>query len=65
MEIRERLERLHEHVQKHPKDYQSVIAEMIMRSDYIEHEIHEKSIVRLREIAEIRKRRREYAEQNE
>lgn len=65
MEIIERLERLHEHVMEHPADYQAVIAELKMRSDLYEHESHERAIGMMKRVAEIRKRRKEYEEQNE
>lgn len=59
MELEERLQRLHAHVQENPKDYQSVISELKMRSKVIEHERHLAEIERLRAVAEIRKRRKE------
>lgn len=65
MEIEERLLKLHEHVEEHPTDYQSVVAELKLRSKYIEHERRQIEIERLQEVAEIRKRRKAYEEQRE
>lgn len=65
MEIVERLQRLHEHVQEHPADYQAVVAELKMRSDLLQKEEHDRFCARLKRVAEIRKRRRDYEEQNE
>ena len=65
MELEEKLVRLHAHVQEHPTDYQSVIAEMKMYSKYIEHERKQTENERRREVARIRKRRREHEEQRQ
>lgn len=65
MELEERLQRLHAHVQENPKDYQSVISELKMRSKVIEHERRQVEIERLRAVAEIRKRRREVEDEEQ
>ena len=65
MGLEEKLLRLHEHVQEHPTDYQSVIAEMKMYSKYIDHERKQVENERRREVARIRKRRKEYEERKQ
>lgn len=62
MDYAERLNRLNEHIEKHPKDYQAVIARLRTRSDAIEHEMYLKKIERLKRVA---KYRREYGEELE
>ena len=59
MDIEERLNRLHEHVMNHPQDYQAVIAEVKLHSDFIEHQRYLQKRDRLQHIAEIRKQRDE------
>ena len=59
MDIEEKLEKLHEHVIRHPNDYQAVIAEVKLHSDFIEHQRYLQKIDRLQHIAEIRKQRDE------
>lgn len=59
MDYEERINRLHEHIEGHPKDYQAVIAEIKLHSDFIEHQRYVQKIDRLKHIAEIRKKRNE------
>lgn len=65
MEIEERLIRLQEHVKEHPKDYQAVIAEMKAYSDLVEHRAHTAMIERIKRVAEIKRKRAEYAKLHE
>lgn len=65
MEMTERLQRLHEHIQDHPSDYQSVIAELKLRSKFIEHQGYLRQVEKLKRVAEIRERKKRHAEQNE
>lgn len=63
-EMMERAERLHEHLIEHPSDYQSVIAELKLRSAIIDKARKERVNERLKEVARIRKRRKD-AEQRQ
>lgn len=63
-EMMERAERLHEHLAEHPSDYQSVIAELKLRSAIIDKARKERVNERLKEVARIRKRRKD-AEQRQ
>ena len=60
MDYTEKLERLDNHIKRHPKDYQSVIARMKTYSDAVEHKIYLRRIERLRRIS---KHRREYEQE--
>ena len=60
MDYAEKLERLDNHIKRHPKDYQSVIARMKTYSDAVEHKIYLRRIERLRRIS---KHRREYEQE--
>lgn len=60
MDYIEKLERLDNHIKRHPKDYQSVIARMKTYSDAVEHKIYLRRIERLRRIS---KHRREYEQE--
>ena len=60
----ERADNLHKHVAEHPADYQSVIAELKLTSDIIEKIRRDKVNARLKEVARIRKRRKD-AEQRQ
>lgn len=62
MGLEEKLLRLHEHVEEHPTDYQSVIAELKLHSKFIEQERKQIENAKLKRVAEIRKERREYEE---
>lgn len=59
MDYTERLEKLNEHINEHPKDYQAVIAQLKMRSDAYEHAMYRKRIERLRKVAHIKRKRKE------
>lgn len=60
----ERADNLHEHVAENPADYQAVIAELKLRSDIIDKVRRERMNERLKEVARIRKRRKD-AEQRQ
>ena len=55
MDYNERLEKLDNHIARHPKDYQSVIARMKTFSDAVEHEMYMRKIARLKRVAEYRR----------
>lgn len=55
MDYLKKLERLDNHLAKHPKDYQSVIAKMKTYSDAVEHEMYKRKIARLKRMAEYRR----------
>lgn len=61
MDYNKKLERLDNHIARHPKDYQSVIARMKTYSDAVEHDMHLRKIARLKRVAEFR--RQEYGEE--
>jgi ribosomal protein S15P/S13E len=55
MDYVEKLERLNNHIARHPKDYQSVIARMKCYSDAVEHEMYLKRVERLKKVAMYRR----------
>ena len=57
MDYVKKLERLDEHLKKHPKDYQARVSQLKTYSDAIEHELYLKRVERLKKVA---KYRREY-----
>lgn len=59
-----RADNLHKHVAEHPADYQSVIAELKLRSEIIDKVRRDRVNERLKEVARIRKRRKD-AEQRQ
>ena len=59
MDYTEKLERLTEHLMKHPADYQARIAQLKTYSNAIEHELYLRKIAKLKKVA---KYRREYGE---
>ena len=63
-ELEKRVENLHRHVQEHPTDCEAIVAEMQYRSRLIDKVRQEKVNDRLKEIARIRKRRKD-AEQRQ
>lgn len=64
-EMTERAENLHRHVEEHPADYVAVIAELKLRSDIIDKARKDVVNARLKEVARIRKRRKEYEKQGQ
>lgn len=56
MDYKQKLERINEHVKRHPHDYQAVIAGLKAQSDVYEHEMRNRKVSRLQRLAEIRKR---------
>lgn len=64
-EMTERAENLHRHVEEHPADYVAVIAELKLRSDIIDKARKDMVNARLKEVARIRKRRKEYEKQGQ
>lgn len=62
MDYIEKLERLDKHIAENPKDYQAVIARLKTRSDAIDHARRHQLNMRLKAVAEIR---RKYEEQYE
>lgn len=63
MNYEDRLEKLDKHISENPKDYQAVIARLKTRSDAIDHARKHQMDMRLKRLAEIRRKRHE--EQNE
>lgn len=59
-EMEERAKKLHQHVQDNPADYQSVIAELKLRSAIIDRARKDAVDARLKRVAQLR---REYEEQ--
>lgn len=55
MDYKDKLERLDEHLKRHPKDYQSVIARMKTYSDAAEHELYLRRVERLKKVAKYRR----------
>ena len=55
MDYNEKLKRLDNHIARHPKDYQSVIARMKTYSDAVEHDMYLRKIARLKRVAEYRR----------
>lgn len=51
-----KLERIDAHLAEHPKDYQTVIARLKIQSDAIEHMRKHEMDMRLKRVAEIRKK---------
>lgn len=64
-EMTEKAENLHRHVEEHPADYVAVIAELKLRSDIIDKARKDMVNARLKEVARIRKRRKEYEKQGQ
>lgn len=60
MDYMDKLERLDNHIRRHPKDYQSKIAWMKTYSDAVEHEMYLRKVERLKRVA---KYRREYEQE--
>lgn len=56
MKYAERLEKLDAHIAQNPKDYQAVIARLKMRSDAIAHIQKHQRDMRLKKVAEIRRK---------
>lgn len=56
-----KVERLEEHLKKHPTDYQAVVAHLVARSDAIDHAQRMKLVERQKRLAEIRRKRKERA----
>lgn len=54
-----KLQRLDEHLQRHPHDYQSVISRLKMRSAAIEHGRYLRKVERLKRLAEVRRQLKE------
>jgi len=63
MKIEEKVERLESHLREHPSDYQAVIAHLKARSDMYEHVAHQRTIERLKRVAEIKRQRKDRKEQ--
>ncbi len=63
-ELEKRVTNLHRHVAEHPADYVAVVAELEMRSKLIDRVRREEVNARLKEVARIRKRRKD-AEQRQ
>lgn len=63
MKYIEKLEKLDKHIAENPKDYQAVIARLKTYSDAIDHERKHKMDMRLKRVAEIRRKRHEKSEQ--
>lgn len=59
MDYREKIARVEMHLKEHPRDYQSRISLLKLRSSEIEHRRYEKRLERLREVAYYRRKRRD------
>lgn len=59
MDYVKKLDRMDEHLKEHPHDYQTVIARLKTASEAIDHQAKKQSDMRLKRVAEIRKRLRE------
>lgn len=59
MNYEQKLQRMDEHLEHHPHDYQTVIARLKTVSDAIEHQQYKKRVWRLKRLAEVRKQMRE------
>lgn len=64
-QMEKKAERLHEHIKENPADYTAVIAELKLKSEIIDKVRMDKVHERLKEVARIRKRRKEHAEQRQ
>ena len=64
MDYIEKFDKLDKHIAKNPKDYQAVIARLKTRSDAIDYARKQKMDMRLKRVAEIRRKRHEQ-KQNE
>lgn len=56
MDYNKKLEMLDNHIARHPKDYQGVIARMKTFSDAVEHEMYMRKVARLKRMAEYRRK---------
>lgn len=59
MDYIEKLDKLDKHIAKNPKDYQAVISRLKTRSDAIDYARKQKMDMRLKRVAEIRRKRHE------
>lgn len=59
MDYAEKLERLDEHLMRHPTDYQARIAKLKTYSNAVDHELYLRKVARLKKVAEYR---RDYGE---
>lgn len=59
MDYAKRLEKMDKHLEEHPHDYQTVIARLKTQSDMIDHQMKKSSRMRLKRLAEIRRKRKE------
>lgn len=55
----ERLEKIEEHLEEHPADYQAVIAKLKVTSDIYERQIYLRKVARLKQVAEAKERLKE------
>ena len=59
MDYAERLDRMDRHLQDHPHDYQTVIARLKVTSQAIDYAMKKERDMRLKRLAEVRKKREE------
>lgn len=59
MNYTEKLQRIENHLAKHPRDYQASISLLKTRSDAIEHELYMRKVYRLKRLNEVRRQLRE------
>lgn len=57
MDYIKKLERIDEHLKKHPADYQSVISRMKTYSNAVEHEMYLRKIERLKRMSDYRRKK--------
>lgn len=59
MDYLKKLDRMDEHLKRHPHDYQTVIARLKLASRAYDHEVHKVASMRLQRLSEIKRRLRE------
>lgn len=59
MDYMKKLSRMDEHLAQHPHDYQTVIARLKLASEAYDYEVKKKRDMRLKRLAEIKKKLRE------
>ncbi len=59
MDYVKKLTRMDEHLERHPHDYQTVIARLKLASRAVDYERHKKACMRLKRLAEIKRQLRE------
>lgn len=63
MNHKDRIHNMEQHLEEHPKDYQTVIALLKAKSDYYDHSMKRIKDERVKKVAEMRRRLHEESEQ--